>query len=39
MPPLRILIVGGGIANLGLGRARLEQGVVPEESRFWRFER
>jgi 2-polyprenyl-6-methoxyphenol hydroxylase-like FAD-dependent oxidoreductase len=28
--PLRILIVGGGIAGLGLGRALRQQGFVPE---------
>ena len=30
MLPLRILIVGGGIAGLALGRALAEQGVVLE---------
>ena len=29
-PPSRILIVGGGIAGLGLCRALLQQGVVPD---------
>ena len=30
MPSLRILIIGGGIAGLALGRALREQGVVSE---------
>jgi hypothetical protein len=32
MPLLRILIVGGGTADLALGRALREQGVVPKLS-------